>query len=97
MRLIDADALADRLYKLSSEYPEDETILRIIAGGLRHDRTFAPTIEAEPVVRCKDCRLSRKSCFGEGWRFCRNNQHHHKQSSFCSYRERKEKHEEDDL
>ena len=42
------------------------------------------------VVRCKDCRLSEKSCFGEGWRFCANNKLHHKQSSFCCYGERGE-------
>ena len=41
------------------------------------------------VVRCKDCRLSEKSCFGEGWRFCRNNKLHHKQSSFCCYGEKR--------
>ena len=69
MRLIDADALADRLYKLSSEYPKDETILRIIAGGLRHDRTFAPTIEAEPV---KHGRWVEHICFDDGFWVCSN-------------------------
>lgn len=41
------------------------------------------------VVRCKDCRFGIKSCFGGGWRYCRNNQHHHKEDHFCSYGERR--------
>lgn len=49
--------------------------------------------EADPdvvrVVRCRDCRLSKKSCFGEKMRFCRNDQHHHKLDHFCGYGERR--------
>lgn len=45
MRLIDADAL-------KKEYIETDKWGKII---LIHDIDNAPTIDAEPVVRCKDC------------------------------------------
>lgn len=47
MRLIDADALKERL-KRSSRYFD-----------LKFDIDEAPTIDAVPVVRCKDCKYSK--------------------------------------
>jgi hypothetical protein len=44
MRLIDADALINSIVK---KYGRNEIIL---------DIDSAPTIDAEPVVRCKDCK-----------------------------------------
>ena len=48
MRLIDADALIKRL---KEDWPQTSKIswAQIVAK-------CAPTIDAEPVVRCKDCR-----------------------------------------
>ena len=48
MRLIDADALKSVFSEWLSENSDYRTIPQIIDG--------APTIDAEPVVRCKDCR-----------------------------------------
>lgn len=47
MRLIDADALIDRLKK---DNPQTSKLkwAQILADN-------APTIDAEPIVRCKDC------------------------------------------
>lgn len=50
MRLIDADALLDRLNEEKVEFNATINDLIIIA----------PTIEAEPVVRCKDCTWHNK-------------------------------------
>lgn len=62
MRLIDADALIDEL-GISDE--------DIIFEGMLED---APTIDAMPVVRCKDCKwyVRDKSCetckhYDKGW------------------------------
>ena len=48
MRLIDADALKSVFSEWLSENSDYRTIPQIIDG--------APTIDAEPVVRCKDCK-----------------------------------------
>ena len=51
----------------------------------------APTIDAVPVVRCKDCRIGKPSnTFGDGWVFCKNNKQVHQAKHFCSYGERKD-------
>ena len=54
MRLIDADALGmDMWIQMGILYGED--IGKAFADIVRN----APTIEAEPVVRCKDCKRQR--------------------------------------
>ena len=61
MRLIDADALIkdvgqqlDFLYSL--EIDELMEYGRIIHNGMIQELKRMPTIDAEPVVRCKDCK-----------------------------------------
>lgn len=52
MRLIDADALlTDRKKRIYYHLPNGDTAIPII------DIEHAPTIDAVPVVRCKDCAL----------------------------------------
>lgn len=48
-RLIDADAL---------KIPSEETVAKMAVA-------LAPTIDAVPVVRCKDCRFSHMTYGGE--------------------------------
>lgn len=48
MRLIDADALYDELYE---DMDEDEVLDRIPPCYVDN----APTVDAVPVVRCRDC------------------------------------------
>ena len=62
MRLIDADVLIERLKK---DNPQTSKLkwAQILADN-------APTIDAEPVVRCKDCKhRSENECpmFHEEW------------------------------
>lgn len=63
MRLIDADALMDKLPKVDIDRDE-----RITKSGAVADFMClifdAPTIDAVPVVRCEDCEL-HDSCYAE--------------------------------
>lgn len=81
MRLIDADELAE-IY----EYYEWEDALDVLNG--------APTVDAEPVVRCKDCIYGQHSeGHEEMWYSCTYNYpwHHTLADDFCS--EGKKNHE----
>ena len=62
MRLIDADALTvllhDDIDGLDEEFPNDKQVKPYMCG-VRMALSFidtAPTIDAVPVVRCKDCK-----------------------------------------
>ena len=89
MRLIDADKL-NRKKKYSFQtvglpFPKNEWFIKAA------DLFAATTIDAVPVVRCKECDKSVQSpLLGCGWRFCKNNGQHHKDEHFCSYGERKD-------
>ena len=48
MRLIDADAFLERMSHTDRFF------------GVVYDINDAPTVDAVPVVRCKDCGISRK-------------------------------------
>lgn len=61
-RLIDADDLAillhDDIDGLDEEFPNDKQVMPYMCG-VRMALSFietAPTIDAVPVVRCKDCK-----------------------------------------
>ena len=89
MRLIDADALS---YEILSEYGAD--------GGAEDVNTIygmiinAPTIDAEPVVRCKDCKyLERNYCDEYGDLeplFCKNWVAGVDEDGYCYEAERRE-------
>ena len=51
-RLIDANALIDQIKNPYTEYPVMIKIRKAIEDMINE----APTIDAVPVVRCKDCR-----------------------------------------
>ncbi len=56
MRLIDADALKENMFFHEIDnvsYAEEEDI------------DNAPTVDAVPVVRCKDCRYFHENVFGD--------------------------------
>jgi len=62
MRLIDADALTmllhDDIDGLDEEFPNDKQVKPYMCG-VRMALSFietAPTVDAVPVVRCKDCK-----------------------------------------
>lgn len=76
MRLIDADAIAP---KLEGKFNQDYV-------------RYAPTIDAVPVVRCKDCKHSIDSLWcTEKPCLCTRSLHggNHKPDHFCSYGERR--------
>lgn len=50
MRLIDADELKKKVYMEEDPYGETKMVV------LETDVDEAPTIDAVPVVRCKDCK-----------------------------------------
>lgn len=56
MRLIDAD----ETYKVLIDVYHIRTPLQQLA--LKEALARVPTIDAEPVVRCKDCRWGREVC-----------------------------------
>lgn len=75
MRLIDADELM-RKYHVS---PVWDSWLEI---------NNAPTVDAVPVVRCKDCKYFTLSPYGCGkWKI--DMEYGDEQNNFCSYGERR--------
>ena len=62
MRLIDADALPIDVMLI-----DDEEELVFVS---QYDIDHAPTVDAAPVVRCKDCKHSIDYDFSEGQGFC---------------------------
>ena len=81
MRLIDADAF-------------DKRLVRLGALSIKSALDEAPTIDAVPVVRCKDCKHSDKIRKWNGVEYlgcCRNycDIHEVYSNHFCSYGERR--------
>lgn len=80
MRLIDVDKLVDMLYdnEFAVLCPLDE-----VSGVV----DACPTVDAVPVVRCKDCAFSHS----DGW-VCSGTipPHQTVPENFCSYGERKD-------
>lgn len=97
MRLIDADALSkllDAEYKQTMKLIwEGEKQLDTLAEGFAEAnhiaKYIAPTVDAVPVVRCKDCKYHDE---GEGYIYCWALHMKCPDGSefFCKYGERKE-------
>ena len=88
MRLIDADALIDRL-----DYCVKEGLGSTIAFTFKHMVEDAPTIDAVSVVRCaecKNCKRKRTTFKGEPIIFYRCKEHNRDVESddYCSWGER---------
>lgn len=56
MRLIDADALKRKITMVTKQYNPNAIMER--PAILLEDVDEAPTIDAEPIVRCKDCKFN---------------------------------------
>lgn len=89
-RLIDADALKERAIRVSTV--KEHCYMKAVGT---HEIDKAPTVDAVPVVRCKDCKhygCERTNYIGRAQQFCNL----HKglvvvdRDSFCSYGERKD-------
>lgn len=78
MRLIDADALREKV--------RDEGV-----ASVYRNIQFAPTIDAEPVTRCRDCRhYTGKWCTIYSTKRFDINDIYKDDDDFCSQAERKE-------
>ena len=93
MRLIDVEQVycAECDYKDNCKHLVDQQIIFC-------DVPSMPTIDAVPVVRCKDCKLWKKGNFMAGdtiekmeyGGYCPNSRFSRYESDFCSYGERKD-------
>lgn len=91
-RLIDADALLEDGIRVSYAYNNDGIIL-IPMGEVRQSIKNAPTIDAVPVVRCKDCE-NWDTDWGpagaeDGEHFCLVFAYTSRPDDFCSHGERR--------
>ena len=89
MRPIDADALEAEFAGRPPDWYSTGTILRSIDS--------APTIDAVPVVRCRECyywESGENPC--EKWEYCNFHRIGIGPHDFCSYGERKEDSNETD-
>ena len=86
MRLIDGDGLWERLNYEPWEHnaDRDEIALPIVNA--------APTVDAVPVVRCKDCKYGDYDSKPDGAMVCLRTKDGfwRKETDFCSYGERKD-------
>ena len=76
MRLIDLDSeyIQETLYRRGFKTRQD------IEDWLNS----APTIDAVPVVRCKDCIYKEPSCRISGWFYCNETGHDNEPDYFCA-------------
>ena len=95
MRLIDADELkqriAFRMWDVDDDCPHDEGTIRISedwAIDALVDKQ--PTVEAVPVVRCKDCIRWRRSKTNTAAKVCDWDRYEKTENDYCSWAKRKE-------
>ena len=82
MRLIDADAL--KIRDISPSY------WQVVNGLTEYDIEDAPTVDAVPVIRCKDCKWYSANT-GYHWGRCENYRPFpFDETDYCSRAERKE-------
>ena len=92
-RLIDANALISYMDECSKE-----SRFRVYYGYAKSFIDNAPTIDAVPVVRCRECKYWKHSGVKAGNSFsdmehiggCEFTKYYRRESDFCSYGERKE-------
>lgn len=71
MRLIDGDALKTKAIRCETFKLTDAPVFLKAVGTKEIDR--APTIDAVPVVRCKDCKhhyWEQEPCHGKSVHYC---------------------------
>jgi hypothetical protein len=96
-RLIDANALRKRMFSYyscvnensSKEYYRGETLMNYEVADLIEDCIDeAQTVDAVPVVRCKDCNW-HTGCQAPSVMFCKKYNTFMAADDFCSYGERR--------
>lgn len=86
MRLIDADALKYKQQVMYKKDGSDDVWAEWFTTATEINN--APTIDAEPVVRCKDCKWMEKNVFGG--QYCNYRYGNIRLDDFCSCGERKD-------
>ena len=95
MRLIDADRLSEAIYDNVSAPYEDASWAK---ENCLAEIEVAPTVDAVPVVRCRECQHWKPTGSKAGNSFsdmeyiggCEFTNYCRRESDFCSYGERKE-------
>ena len=95
MRLIDADRLSEAIHENVSALYEDAVCAK---EDCLTEVYAAPTVDAVPVVRCRECQHWKPSGSKAGNSFsdmeyiggCEFTKYCRRESDFCSYGERKE-------
>ena len=82
MRLIDADILLGYVNKYDTGQP--------IGKALRAMLEKSPTVDAVPVIRCKDCIRWRKSNFDTTVMVCDWDRYEKTENDYCSWAKRKD-------
>ena len=82
MRLIDADALKNTIKNMPNDYYGDLCI-----GDALKEIDDAPTIDAVPVVRCRECKHYQTDVLFNHNYCCGRRR---KPDDYCSYGERRE-------
>lgn len=77
MRLIDADALIKTLNEEKIKFNADVNYFIL----------NAPTVYAEPIVRCKDCKYYESKC---DYPFCYYTENNVETDDYCSFGEKRE-------
>ena len=94
MRLIDADALNDSMYheafETDSELQKWDSGCWIRYKMFENHLDMAPTADAVPVVRCKECSHYNISGCSEGFGWCEKIDRGVTDGHFCSYGEKME-------
>ena len=61
MRLIDADALAAKIMMEAPDFMDGgSSITKAFILAMVKTRSVTPTVDAVPVVRCKDCEMNNQ-------------------------------------
>ena len=88
-RLIDADKLRKDILDLPNCYNGySDTYDKATIVDMIDD---APTVDAVPVIRCKDCKYyQHKSLTDDEWNWCMQWHNYTDENVYCSLAERKE-------
>lgn len=97
MRLIDADALKKKWQDVLDEKADEKDSVAYVTFELFIERlAYEPTIDAVPVVRCKDCKWYKHGKHFTDINFCQRLPYYAEKGGlntadddFCSYGERR--------
>jgi hypothetical protein len=94
MRLIDADDLAAKIMMEAPDFMDGgSSITKAFVLAMVKTRSATPTIDAVPVVRCKDCWYGEVKPDDNSYFFCTHPLHNlesHESHYFCADGEKRE-------